>query len=353
MSPPEHPASEPTPPEVYVSCRSNSPRSHVAAEVAGALAARRAGSVRPLDVVTSEGGLTVVAVDGCSSACGARLLEAHGVTPAAALTLDDVDVDRRSFEETVGAAAGLVARGTLTRRARRPAPPTAHASAAAHTLEDYLIAIDWLTSPVGPCGALVENAPTLAAHVSTTLAVSRPTAGEMLNRIEQQGLIRRGVSKELVLTAEGRALTDRVVRAHRILERFAADTLGYPPDACFAHARRLAPSFDEEAIARLEAALGHPERCPHGWHVDAGAARLEASLLLALTALPPGASATVALLPENDAELLAEVVEAGLVPGAHVLRAPRSPSGVVAVEVDGNARALGSVTAGAVLVRPA
>lgn len=341
------------PQEVFVSCRSSSPRSHIAAEVAGELAARRSGSVRPLDVVTAEGAAAVVAVDGCSSACGARLLEAHGVTPAAALTLDDVDVDRRSFGDSVGAAAALVERRALTRRARRPSPPSSPHSAAVHTVEDYLIAIDWLTSPVGPCGARVENAPTLAAHVSTTLGVSRPTAGEMLNRLEQQGLIRRGASKELVLTSAGRAATDPSVRAHRILERFAADTLGYPIDECFGHARRLAPSFDDEAIARLDRALGHPRRCPHGWPVDAEEARSEAGRLLALAALPPAAAATVELLPENDAAILADAVEAGLLPGARVVRADRSPAGIVAFTVGGVGHALATPSAAAVLVRPA
>jgi DtxR family Mn-dependent transcriptional regulator len=339
--------------EVFVACRSNSARSQVAADLAAELAARRAGSVRPLDVVAADGGPSVVAIDGCSSACGARLLDAHGLTPVAALTLDDVDVDRRPFADTVGVAAALVEQGGSARRARRPAPPAATASAGAHSVEDYLIAIDWLTSPVGPCGALVENAPTLAAHVSSTLGVSRPTAGEMLGRLEQQGLIRRGASKELVLTATGRDKADRVVRAHRVLERFAVDTLGYGLDTCFAHARRLAPSFDDEAIARLERALGHPGRCPHGWPVDPAAARDDAAHLVALTALAAGASARVELLPESDPAALAQALDAGLVPGAEVWRGdPRVP-GVVHVTADGRDRVLAAGAAAAVLVRPA
>ena len=298
------------------------------------MAARRAGSFGTIDDVTSDGATAVVAVDGCSSACGARLLEARGVTPAAALTLDDVHADGRSFDETVVVAATLVDRGVVPRRARRLAPPSASASPRVHTVDDYLIAIDWLTSPVGKCGALVENAPTLAAHVSTTLAVSRPTAGETLNRLEQHGLIRRGATKELVLTASGRATADRAVRAQRILECFTVDTLGYDLITCFVHARRLAPSFDVGAIDRLAKSLGNPDRCPHGWPIDADAGRALATAFLSLAALAPGSPAIVELLPENDLEWLNELVDAGLVPGATVVRTG-AEGGKVTIEVQG------------------
>ena len=338
-------------PETYVSCRSQSQRSHAAGVIARELATRRAGSFRTIDDVTSGGAAAVVAVDGCSSACGARLLEAHGVTPTAALTLDDIHADGRSFDETVAVAAALVDRGVVRRRARRLAPPSASAPPRVHTVDDYLIAIDWLTSPVGKCGALVENAPTLAAHVSTTLAVSRPTAGETLNRLEQQGLIRRGATKELVLTASGRAAADRAVRAHRILECFTVDMLGYDLVTCFVHARQLAPSFDLEAIERLANSLGSPDRCPHGWPIDAAAARALGAAFLSLAELAPDTPAIVELLPENELEWLDEMVDAGLVPGARVVRTG-SEGGRVTIDVQGRKGRLDAVAAASVLVRP-
>jgi DtxR family Mn-dependent transcriptional regulator len=293
----------------------------------------------------------VVAVDGCSSACGARFLEAHGVTPVAALTLDDVHADGRPVGEVVAEAGAFVDRGVVSRRVRRLAPPSRSGSPRAHTVEDYLVAIAWLTSPIGPCGALVENTPTLAAHVSTLLSVSRPTAGEALNRLERQGLIQRGASKELLLTASGRTAADRAVRAHRILECFTVDMLGYDLTTCFVHARQLAPSFDAEAVERLARSLGSPDRCPHGWPVDEDAARTLAATLVSLAALAAGAQAVVELIPENGLGWVGEVVEAGLVPGTPVVLAG-AESGSVTVEVRGRAHRLHAAAAGSVLVRP-
>src|SRR5437762_2447933 len=59
------------------------------------------------------------------------------------------------------------------------------------------------------------------------LGVSRASAGEMLKRLEGEGLIERGKHKEALLTAKGRKRAERVVRKHRIIERLLTDFMGY------------------------------------------------------------------------------------------------------------------------------
>ena len=51
------------------------------------------------------------------------------------------------------------------------------------------------------------------------LGVSRASAGEMLKRLEADGLVERGERKEAILTAAGRERAEHVVRKHRIVER--------------------------------------------------------------------------------------------------------------------------------------
>jgi DtxR family Mn-dependent transcriptional regulator len=310
--------------EAFVPCESGSRESDAALELAEALARRRGGTVlRPRDVV-DDPPERVVVIDGCSSGCTARLLEAHGVPVAAAVTLDELRVPAVEREGGVAAAAvdaaeRLLDRGARPSRPRRPASPAPlpDGEQRAHTLGDYLFAIDWLTSPVGPCGGLV-TAPTLAAHVSVALGVSRPAAGEMLRRLEERGLVHRGEGKELVLTAEGERGADVEVRKHRLLERFVVDVLGYGVAEGFTVARGLGPGFDDVAVDRLETALGRPERCPHGWPVDPVAARDEAHGLVALATLDTGASAAVARVPEHEQQLLERMLAAGVLPGARL-----------------------------------
>ena len=68
------------------------------------------------------------------------------------------------------------------------------------------------------------GSPTLASRVAEMLGVSRASAGEMLKRLEADGLVERGEHKEAILTPTGRERAEQVVRKHRI-DRAAADRL--------------------------------------------------------------------------------------------------------------------------------
>ena len=70
---------------------------------------------------------------------------------------------------------------------------------AGHSTDDYLETIYFLAFPIGeytpPSGTLP-----LASRVAEMLGVSRASAGEMLKRLEGEGLIERGTRKEALLT---------------------------------------------------------------------------------------------------------------------------------------------------------
>ncbi len=338
-------------PPLIVSCQSGSPLSREAARAVAEL--ERRGLVRSGTGAEPAADETVVVLDGCASACAARRLAAEGHPAAVRLTLADCGVD----EETLGQVtrAGLVEQ--LARRLElaptaaalpRPHRPVAAAagSGRVHGVDDYLLALDELTSPVGACGAVIEDVPTLSAYVSTRLGVTRPSAGEMLARLEAAGLVRRGAQKEILLTLAGRAAADRVIRRHRLIEAFVVTFLGFSLPASYERARALDPAFDDEAVEHLAAALGGPERCPHGWPVDPGAARDEAASLVALPALEAGQAGVVVRLRE-DAGPLRRLVAEGVVPGTRI--AALSERGTC--ELAGRIIRLDADAAAAVLVR--
>ena len=96
-----------------------------------------------------------------------------------------------------------------------------------HSVDDYIETIYFLAFPVGEYHPVTKGAPTLAVRVADMLGVSRASAGEMLKRLEDDGLIERGEHKEAILTPKGRELAERVVRKHRIIERLLTDFMGY------------------------------------------------------------------------------------------------------------------------------
>src|SRR5204863_2924143 len=96
-----------------------------------------------------------------------------------------------------------------------------------HSVDEYLETIYFLAFPIGEYRPQSTGSPTLASRVAEMLGVSRASAGEMLKRLEGEGLIERGEQKEAILTAAGRARAETVVRKHRIIERLLTDFMGY------------------------------------------------------------------------------------------------------------------------------
>lgn len=320
-----------------------------AAQVAGGLAAR--GLVEVIDDVdlaerAAAAGREVLSLDGCAASCQARLLDAHGVRDFRALNLDGVEVaDASSVAELEAAASPL-------RRSRRRVPSLPDVDDRRnHSLDDYLLAVDALTAPIVDCGAVVD-APTVSAHIARSLHVSRAAAGEMVGRLEHEQLVRRAENKDVLLTVRGRAVADRLLRQHRILECFVVDTLGYPLAEAFDQARRLAEGFDDEAVERVFAALGHPERCAHGWPIDPADPRFGARGLHALSAAEPGATVVVDRVEEASRGRLQALAAAGVLPGTRLADVSvHTAAATVSFALDGAERAIGAVLAGAVLVR--
>src|SRR5215467_4047978 len=166
---------------------------------------------------------------------------------------------------------------------------------AGHSTDDYLETIYFLAFPIGEYTPPSGNLP-LASRVAEMLGVSRASAGEMLKRLEAEGLIERGARKEALLTATGRERAERVVRKHRIIERLLTDFMGYTGAEAHERADALGDTFTEEMIERIDERLGHPERCPHGWPVDPEVEQAENDSLAPLATLEPGDRATIVRL---------------------------------------------------------
>jgi len=221
-----------------------------------------------------------------------------------------------------------------------------------HSVDDYLEAIYFLATPIGEYGPVVKEAPVPAARVAEMLHVTPPTASEMLKRLEAEGLVERGPRKGPLLTQKGRAEAERVVRHHRVIERFLTDFMGYTAAESHVYADELGHTFTDDMIERIDERLGHPDRCPHGWPVDTTAEQLENRELCALADLAPGSRATIVRLAEHDGELLHWFYGAGLVPGSDVLvRGTQPAADQMTIELAGSERAIGRTAAAGLFVR--
>lgn len=104
--------------------------------------------------------------------------------------------------------------------------------------------------------ATVES---LAGALSTSLA----QASEILALTQARGLLELS-ENSFSLTDVGKRTAIQIVRAHRLWERYLADSTGFDEGDWHQQAERLEHKLSEEEMDRLSASLGHPTHDPHG-----------------------------------------------------------------------------------------
>jgi DtxR family Mn-dependent transcriptional regulator len=224
---------------------------------------------------------------------------------------------------------------------------------AGHSVDEYLETIYFLAFPIGEYRPDPNSSTAIASRVAEMLGVSRASAGEMLKRLEAEGLVERGEHKEAILTETGIERAQRVVRKHRIIERMLTDFMDYTAAEAHIHADELGDTFTEDMVERIEKRLGNPERCPHGWPVDPAFEQAENPELAPLTDLKPGEKAEIVRLAEHDGELLHWFYDEGFVPGVRIaLKEAQPAAGQFKVSLDGSDRAIGEKAAAGLYVRP-
>ena len=222
-----------------------------------------------------------------------------------------------------------------------------------HSVDEYLETIYFLAFPIGEYRPATGSS-AIASRVAEMLGVSRASAGEMLKRLEADGLVERGEQKEAILTPTGIERAQRVVRKHRLIERFLTDFMGYTPAESHVHADELGDTFSDDMVERIDERLGRPDRCPHGWPVDPSTEQAENRELVSLAEVEAGSAAVVVRLAEHDGDLLHWFYDEGLVPGTLVeVRETQPAAGQLKVAIGGAERAIAEKAAQGLYVRVA
>ena len=191
-----------------------------------------------------------------------------------------------------------------------------------------------------------ERATTSA--IARQMHVAQSSATSMVKKLAVLGLVAHAPYRGAALTEAGERIALEVIRHHRLLEQYLAETLGLGIDAVHAEADRLEHVLSEELEERIDAALGFPTHDPHGDPIpDASLQVTTAAKLRSLDALEPGEEATVRRVPDGDPELLRYLSTLALVPGHRVRMGRAEPfGGPVRVTVEEEEHAISRELAG-------
>jgi DtxR family Mn-dependent transcriptional regulator len=94
--------------------------------------------------------------------------------------------------------------------------------------------------------------------------VSAASASAMVKKLAALGLADHARYRGVALTPAGERVALEVIRHHRLLELYLAETLGVHVDDVHDEADRLEHAISEELEARIDKALGFPTHDPHG-----------------------------------------------------------------------------------------
>src|SRR4051794_3934816 len=123
------------------------------------------------------------------------------------------------------------------------------------SIQDYLKSIYKLQTEHGhvTIGALAKDQ-----------AVSAASASAMVKKLAALELLDHEPYRGAQLTDAGGRVALEVIRHHRLLELYLAETLGLSVDDVHDEADRLEHVISEELEARIDKALGFPTHDPHG-----------------------------------------------------------------------------------------
>lgn len=219
-------------------------------------------------------------------------------------------------------------------------------------MENYLLSI----YVVQERGVRVTNS-TLVEQLrrvpaSENLGTSLPAVSGMLRRMEKEGFLRLGETREIDLTNRGRQLAESMIRKHRLAARMVVDLLDVPLQEVDAEAHMLEHALSDSLEQRIQKRLGNPKQDPFGQPIP-GSGYKEPPGVVTLDSAPTGTRMVVERIPEDDAELVGYLEESGVLPGVEITVTEVAPyRGIVSLGIDGRNAVLGYNVSNEIRLRP-
>lgn len=194
-----------------------------------------------------------------------------------------------------------------------------------------------------------DDVDVIQARIAERLNVSRPAVSEMMRRLEHEGLIT--TDGGIHLTDEGKGLAERVVRRHRLAERFLTDILQLSWAEAHHEAGKWEHVMSESVEVAMARVLGNPSTCPHGNPIPGQ--EYDDRDFVPLATVAVGGEFTVRRITEElefTPGLLEYLESSALRPGREGVITAASPDGTVTVEIDGNHVGVGAFASARILV---
>ncbi|MEW6506627.1 MAG: metal-dependent transcriptional regulator [Bacteroidota bacterium] len=169
--------------------------------------------------------------------------------------------------------------------------------------------------------------------VSGFLAVSHTQASKIILKLVEIGLAKRTGSK-INLTASGKSYALRIIRIHRLWEKYLADNTSIKEEEWHKLAELEEHKLTEEEANRLAAKLGNPLKDPHGDPIPNDIGELPEQKGLELSQLSEGELAKIYHIEDQPKEVYSQLTSLGLFPGM-IVRLIEKNKDNIKIELEG------------------
>lgn len=159
-----------------------------------------------------------------------------------------------------------------------------------------------------------KHIPCRLNSIAGNLGISADRSTKLLSRLRSMGLI-EWQNDTFHLTDAGRSYALRIIRVHRIWERYLADETGVSQMEWHGEADSIEHHISLETADKLAARLGNPVYDPHGDPIPSSQGELPAHTGLPLSSLQKGDVARIVHIEDEPHAIYAQLVALDLYPG--------------------------------------
>jgi DtxR family Mn-dependent transcriptional regulator len=168
-----------------------------------------------------------------------------------------------------------------------------------------------------------KNISCTTESIAGALLISSDAAAELLTRLSSMGLLVTN-DNGVKLTPDGTSYALRVIRVHRLWERYLADETSVPPTEWHASAEEAEHHLTEEETEALAAQIGNPHFDPHGDPIPTPSGEMPPKKGHSLLSLNNGEFAVITHIEDEPEAVFAQLIAQGLYVGMQVMMIERS-----------------------------
>lgn len=163
-----------------------------------------------------------------------------------------------------------------------------------------------------------KKIPCTVQSLAGSLVISTDEAAKLITRLADMGLLlmRNG---DIKLTSDGRSYALRVIRVHRLWEKFLADETSVPETEWHASAEFQEHKLTPDKAEELAAKIGNPNFDPHGDPIPSPTGEMPPTKGFSILTMKSGEFAQITHIEDEPEAVFAQLVAQGLYVGMQVM----------------------------------